>query len=101
MSTLDNGVEVVWVVVTVVFLPVLSHGSAQLVLNLVRYRVLRRVHVGYLGILQTARKLFPRLHLDLIVLAYVQTPDVARGHLQNSQESQNLLVTHSLVEILR
>ena len=64
------------------------------------YGVFGRVHVGYLGVLQAGRKLFPCLHLNLVVLANVQAPDVTRRQLKDLHETQNLLITHALIKIL-
>ena len=100
VSALNNSIEIVGVIVTVMLPPVVSHGGTQLILDCMRDRVFGRVHVGYLSVLQACRKLFPSLHLDLVVLANVQAPDVARRQLEDLHEAQDLLITHALIEIL-
>jgi hypothetical protein len=100
MSTLNNDVKVVRIDVPVVLLTILTNGSPNLVFHLRCDSVLTRVHVSHVRVDETLRKLLPSLVLDVVVFSYIQTPDLARRLLKDSEEVKHLRIPHPFVEIL-
>ena len=100
MRTLNDRIQIVRVVVHIVFAAVLADCLSNLVLEIVRDRVLAGVHMRDLGPFQAFRKLLPRVFGNVICLANVQTPNVAGWLLKYSEQMKDLLVFHSNIEIL-
>lgn len=100
MSALNDDIDVTGIVVHIVLLSILTDGCSNLVLHRCCDCVLTCVHVCDLCVNEALRKLLPRLVLDVVIFSDVQTPDLARSLLEDSEEMKNLPIPHPFIEIL-
>lgn len=100
MRALDNGINVGRIVMPMVFVPIQPNRFPDLILELRRNGVLRRIHVRYIRVGEALGKLFPSLHLYLVGFTNVETPNFTRRSLQYTQQMKYLFISHSFVEVL-
>jgi hypothetical protein len=81
MSALDDDIKVFGIVVHAVLQPIVAYGAADLFFQIRSNGVLTGIHMSDLRPFESLRKDFPRLLGDVICLADIQAPDMARWHL--------------------
>lgn len=100
MSALYNNIEIVGVAMHVMLGTILANSGSNVFLQRGANRMLACVHVRNFRLFQSLGKEFPCPRLDIVGFTNVETPNVARRHLQDSKQVQHLLVTHSFIKVL-
>jgi hypothetical protein len=81
VSALDDDIKVFGIVVHIVLEPIVTNGAANLLFQVRSDGMLTGIHMSDLRPFESLRKYFPSLLGDVICLANIQAPDMARGHL--------------------